>query len=410
MESIGYKENRKIFGAIVRINRITKNKSQKQMSKGICAPSYLSRIESGELLPSEEMTSILLNYLGLEYNNDEKFISNGKKRIKDFFLALHYDEFDEVPKYFARIEEISEQLVASPLILEYYLCVLARYACSTQRDKFENTQQILLSSMDILSPKQIATYNYYLAVDCLHRQENVALGKECLLKSLKYQKNGHIYYWLCLVYQIEGNQIKAYESIKKALSLFVEEGNFISIMNSYEKIAEVYMILGNYADSLEYLDKALIMAKKLNNPFFINHIITVLAWCQFKLNDYKKSLKLIHSNEKVNDHRLNIPDIIIESLVYLTTKDFNNLKKKCKDLNSLYQIDHVSDNFAKGMIDLFVFVSNNEQYIDDVAFEHILLNAISSSVKYTELKKHLTLMLKEYYICHRKYKEALFIK
>ena len=39
-----YVNSKKIIGSIIKLNRINKNISQKQLSKGICVPSYLSRI------------------------------------------------------------------------------------------------------------------------------------------------------------------------------------------------------------------------------------------------------------------------------------------------------------------------------------------------------------------------------
>ena len=61
-----YVNSKKIIGSIIKLNRINKNISQKQLSKGICVPSYLSRIENGELLPSEDVISVIFDRLGLE--------------------------------------------------------------------------------------------------------------------------------------------------------------------------------------------------------------------------------------------------------------------------------------------------------------------------------------------------------
>ena len=44
-----YSNNKKLIGSIIKFNRINNNISQKELSRGICVPSYLSRIENGEL-------------------------------------------------------------------------------------------------------------------------------------------------------------------------------------------------------------------------------------------------------------------------------------------------------------------------------------------------------------------------
>ena len=62
-----YSNNKKLIGSIIKFNRINNNISQKELSKGICVPSYLSRIENGELLPSEDVLSIIFSRLGLKF-------------------------------------------------------------------------------------------------------------------------------------------------------------------------------------------------------------------------------------------------------------------------------------------------------------------------------------------------------
>ena len=73
------KNNKKIIGSIIKFNRINQNISQKALSKGICVPSYLSRIENGELIPSEDVISIIFNRLGLTFNDSEEFLEKGIK-------------------------------------------------------------------------------------------------------------------------------------------------------------------------------------------------------------------------------------------------------------------------------------------------------------------------------------------
>ena len=66
-----YVNSKKIIGSIIKLNRINKNISQKQLSKGICVPSYLRRIENGELLPSEDVISVIFDRLGLKFYDSD---------------------------------------------------------------------------------------------------------------------------------------------------------------------------------------------------------------------------------------------------------------------------------------------------------------------------------------------------
>ena len=100
-----YGNNKKLIGSIIKFNRINKNISQKELSKGICVPSYLSRIENGELHPSEDVISVIFNRLGLDFNDSKEFIEEGIECLKEFFDNLNYNEFDYTNKLFDQLEK-----------------------------------------------------------------------------------------------------------------------------------------------------------------------------------------------------------------------------------------------------------------------------------------------------------------
>ena len=54
-----------IAGLLIRQARLGRDWSQAGLCRGICAPSYLSKIEQGKAAPSPEVTELLLRRLGL---------------------------------------------------------------------------------------------------------------------------------------------------------------------------------------------------------------------------------------------------------------------------------------------------------------------------------------------------------
>ena len=54
-----------IAGLLIRQARLQRDWSQEGLCRGICAPSYLSKIEQGKAAPSPEVTELLLHRLGL---------------------------------------------------------------------------------------------------------------------------------------------------------------------------------------------------------------------------------------------------------------------------------------------------------------------------------------------------------
>lgn len=208
-------------------------------------------------------------------------------------------------------------------------------------------------------------------------------------------------------YRIENNTIKAYDSIKKALDLYVAEGNIISIMSCYEKIAEVYFMLDNYSDAIHYLEMSLHIAKKLKNIYFIEHINSIIAWAYYRLNYYDNSLKYISYNTGLIDHRLIIPDELIKSLIYFSLNDKKSLKESINKLALPNTTTHIGNNTSILIINLFSFFIENDNYNKDPLYEKLLIDVSSNVEKFVELKKVFNEMLKNYYIINRRYKDAL---
>ncbi|WP_195618164.1 helix-turn-helix transcriptional regulator [Clostridium paraputrificum] len=410
MNDVLYKNNQKVIGSIVRLNRIKKNMSQKALAKGICVPSYLSRIENGELLPSDDVISILFERLGLKFNDSAEFIEKGLKSFKKFLNDLNFNEFDYTNKIFRDIEKHEDDFITSPLILDYYLVKLARYCSTPERDKFEGAKESILSAFDLLSPKQESLYNFYIGVDILNITGDISEGKRYIEKALNYKENGHCYYWLSYVYRVENNPIKAYDSIKRALALYVEEGNFISIMESYEKTAEVYFMLDNHADAINYLKMSLRMAEKIKNSYYIEYINSMLAWSYFKIQDYNTSFRYLKKNSGLIDHRMIIPDSVIECLIYFTLEDRENLKNSITKLDTPQSLEHISKDLASILFKLFNFYIENENYIKSPIWEGLLIYIVDDITQLVELRKVFISYLKEYYIHNRRYKDALFLK
>lgn len=409
MDFYKYKDNKKIIGSIIKFNRINQNISQKALSKGICVASYLSRIESGELIPSEEVISIIFNRLGLTFNDSEDFLEKGTARLKLFFDKLHFNEFDLTNEIFNELESQENDYITSPLVIDYFLAKLARYCSTPNREKFESSKSLLHSSFELLSPQQKFLYNFYVGVDELNLSQDKSIGKNLIEQALNYKDNGHCYFWLSYAYRIENNPIKSYDCIKKALDLYVAEGNIISIMSCYEKIAEVHFMLDNYSDAIKYLKISLSIAEKLSNKYFIEHLNSIISWAYYRLKDYSTSLSYLRNNTGLVDHRMLVPDSITESLIYFSLNNKDLLKESIQKLKNAQSLEHINEDLANRIYTLFNLYIKDDAYLKNPTWENLLIYIIDSMHKLVELKKVFITLLKEYYIYNRKYKDALFL-
>lgn len=364
---------------------------------------------SGDLIPSKEITSIIFNRLGLDFNHSEEFLKKGLDTLKVFFEKLNFNEFDLTNKIFDELELQENSYITSPLVIDYFLAKLARYCSTPMREKFETSKNLLSSSFELLSPQQKFLYNFYVGVDTLNILEDKSVGKNLIEEALTFKENGHCYFWLSYAYRTENNPIKSYDCIKKALDLYVTEGNIISIMSCYEKIAEVHFMLNNYNDAISYLKISLNIAEKLNNKYFIEHLNSLISWAHYRLNDYSISLDYLNNNSGLIDHRMIVPDSITESLIYFSLKDKYSLKKSIEKLKNPQSLEHLDSNLADKIYKLFSLYICDDNYLKNPMLENILIYIIDNSHKLVELKKVFTILLKEYYIYNRKYKDALFL-
>ena len=369
MDFYKYKDNKKIIGSIIKFNRINQNMSQKALSKGICVASYLSRIESGDLIPSEEVISIIFTRLGLSFNDSEEFLEKGIASLKLFFDKLHFNEFDLTNKLFNELESQENDYITSPLVIDYFLAKLARYCSTPNREKFESSKSLLHSSFELLSPQQKFLYNFYVGVDELNLSQDKSIGKNLIEQALNYKDNGHCYFWLSYAYRIENNPIKSYDCIKKALDLYVSEGNIISIMSCYEKIAEVHFMLDNYSDAIEYLKISLSIAEKLNNKYFIEHLNSIISWAYYRLKDCSTSLTYLKNNTGLVDHRMLVPDSITESLIYFSLNNKALLKNSIQKLKNAQSLEHINEDLANRIYKLFNLYIEDDDYLKNPNWE-----------------------------------------
>ena len=102
-------------GALVRRERLARDWSLKGLAHGICAVSYLSKIERGEADPSPEVTDALLERLGIAWHDDEAFLARARDVLdRGYDALLSFDE-PAFPALRAELADLAADLATSPL-------------------------------------------------------------------------------------------------------------------------------------------------------------------------------------------------------------------------------------------------------------------------------------------------------
>ena len=103
-----------IAGLLIRQARLRLNWSQEGLCRGICAPSYLSKIEQGKAAPSPEVTELLLRRLGLVWTPEPE-------SLEPCWKALLSGSPDFASCYERLVQPRQEVLACSPLAADALL-------------------------------------------------------------------------------------------------------------------------------------------------------------------------------------------------------------------------------------------------------------------------------------------------
>ena len=103
-----------IAGLLIRQARLRLDWSQEGLCRGICAPSYLSKIEQGKAAPSPEVTELLLRRLGLVWTPEPE-------RLEPCWKALLSGSPDFAACYERLVQPRQEVLACSPLAADALL-------------------------------------------------------------------------------------------------------------------------------------------------------------------------------------------------------------------------------------------------------------------------------------------------
>lgn len=165
-------------GALIRKERLRKNYSQQGLCQGICAVSYLSKIEQGKVEAHEDILIPLLERLNLQYENDPCFLKRAESRINQLY-QLHYSggsmlaEFDSV--YAEMIKEQERYLAC-----EYALDVLLFQAYYQDQQS-----EVIQTLRPWMNQRQLELYLLIHLREQSENQENLLKLNSCALHLLK---------------------------------------------------------------------------------------------------------------------------------------------------------------------------------------------------------------------------------
>ncbi len=269
LEHLVNKEGLTVLGSLIKLNRIAQNMSQQVLCKGICVPSYLSKIENGEVVPSLEMIELLFEELAIDYCQDYDFINQMQQQFQLFFEELNFNGFTTSREIFIKLEKVEKKIRHSPLIVDYYLVKLAYYCGTSERCSYEEAYELLSSIQTLLSPSQRYQFYFYQGIDQLYYYHDYSLSKKWLLMAKQEHKTGQVYEMLAIVNFKLGSYYESLLQTEKALQHFIEETNLVCLAGIHDFQALLAYKLGSFEKALELVERAKRYGEKINRQDLI---------------------------------------------------------------------------------------------------------------------------------------------
>ncbi|MFH1512007.1 MAG: helix-turn-helix transcriptional regulator [Bacillota bacterium] len=245
-------------GSLIRRLRTERRLSQKALCRGICAVSYLSKIEKGTANPGEEIIRLLFQALGVEFQMDEAFLRGTRQALDAYFEHAAYLEPNDAER--ERLLSVRDQALRSPLTDSYTL-FLAYNALEEEEDPKKVAE--LLNSLRYREAEmdERDLFFYVLAHGMLACDADKGLAWH--QKANRLRPCGLVAYQMGKCYHLHGAYQAAIDHLQTAYTRAADEGSPIILLLSSNLTAICYSDLYQKDLMLQYFRQARRLARRI---------------------------------------------------------------------------------------------------------------------------------------------------
>src|SRR5699024_6286167 len=244
----------------------------KEVANGICAVSYLSKIELGQARPSEELVSALLSKLDLEYEYDVYFLNEISIIFDQVYEGIFFR--NDIAKEIDYLKENESRILKGPLYLSFE--ILMGYLN-------EHLYPDLKALIEYMDKREKAIY--LLTENNLSKTPSLEKAKE--VESLLHNSFGKLIYMSACLHN---NQFEKMKSIgHECIVLSLSEGNLYTLINTNLLIATSYAVEGHLNVAITYYERASRLIKNSIWPDLEHQISYNLGATYLEIGELEKS-------------------------------------------------------------------------------------------------------------------------
>ncbi|MED1471253.1 helix-turn-helix domain-containing protein [Bacillus salipaludis] len=404
-----------MIGERIRYFRKMKNITQKQLAEGICAISYLSKIESGTAAASEEVIRLLCERLELgDGTLDEGFDGDLLKKIDPFKLAVKNKQFPEAEKINESLKEAIQKSQSQQVHMKYDTYLFGLYVFSGKTEQAQSLLGKIQKYPELLQDRPHLRFDYYYFLSIYYYlQEQFQQAMVCNenmillfnLPEVTEVEKGRIYYNQALACTSSYQYFQSILLTQKALEFFRREFDNESSLKSLILLGVNHRRVHNYNESERFLKKALQLSQKFKDDHSTSIIYHNLGYLYSSMNRSEEALQYFQAvldSKGVMDHEL-------LGTYYLVAKEYMNLGNKqearvwcAQALSKLKTVPIDEYHYHIHLQNLEIEQVENSQY------EELLLEAIHyfEQMQLYHYVTECSEKLANYYFKDTKYKKA----
>ena len=377
--------------ALIRYKRLERNWSQEGLCEGVCAVSYLSKIEQGKAEPNAEILGALMQRLDMQWHQESA--QEAGELVEEWWEAVCSLDHAQEEKLRARLEAGRECFVNGPHMLDILLLERLRWNAVPQMDP----EDLLPAFENCFDSRQRAWYllTQDRCEEALMLMPNAFVSLSC----------GNLAYHA-------GNYTLAMERLLQSCALAAEEGRARVLMLARTLLGNCYSDQCDYAAMRRHYYTAARLARDLGDEAILDTIRYNTAATEIQLGHYEEAYAYFANVENASAIALHKKAICEEKLG--KTQEALETLALVERTESLCGDD--ADFPGRGWIDRFCalvrYRLEHPDYVHEQAYGDLLISAYRDMQQ--ELPHGFALFhqpwVEEWYVATRQYKQAYELK
>lgn len=324
------------IGHLIRAERVRQDMKQIVLAKGICTPSYLSKIERNQIEPSEDITEMLMERLGMDPGKLQKNDEETEREFEKMLLKTYREVMTVRDLHFTREKlEYLEQnipLFENNSLHFTYSLITFRFNMIVRFDSEKLKQEINLleESIDNFDVYQLYLFQLNIGLFC-YNTGNVKMAihyYELILRKLESLPLGEwekaeFNYIISVFYMADGHTFNSIDHARRALNFFREQLMMSRVLDCYILIGISYKRSYKFQDALEAYSKAMQITEEFNlhsEKGIIYHNIGTLN------STMRNSGEAIQYYKKSIDHKIDSSEKLITILCLI--EEYSKMNEK----------------------------------------------------------------------------------